>query len=206
MPTVNASFIAIGGNIGSGKTELTTFLTKKYGLRAFFEPNDANPYLELFYKDMKKWAFHSQLFFLSHKLRLHRQIEESGSGCVQDRTIYEDAEIFAKNLYRQRLMPKRDFDTYWSLYESISKSLRAPDLMIFLKCPVRTIQERIRIRGRSMEQKIPYTYLRRLNSLYSDWFAEYRASATLTLETDKLDYLSNLVDRADLFRQIEKFL
>jgi len=199
-------FIAIAGNIGAGKTELTAFLCKKYGLTPFYEPNDQNPYLADFYKDMKTWAFRSQIFFLTHKFRLHRQLEQGEGTALQDRTIYEDAEIFAKNLHRQRFIDKRDWRTYRELYETVASSLRPPDLMIYLKCPVRTLKDRIRLRGREMEKDIPTPYLKRLNDLYEDWFKGYKMSPVLVLPTDTLDYLTNLVDRVDLFRQIEKHL
>jgi deoxyadenosine/deoxycytidine kinase len=199
-------FIAIAGNIGAGKTELTSFLCRKYGLKPFYEPNDQNPYLADFYKDMKTWAFRSQIFFLTHKFRLHRELERQSGTSLQDRTIYEDAEIFAKNLYRQRLIDKRDWHTYWELYETVAAALRPPDLMIYLRCPVKTLKQRIKLRGRKMEQDIPTAYLKRLNALYEDWFTRYEMSPVLVLPTDTLDYLTNLVDRADLFRQIEKHL
>ncbi len=192
--------------MGAGKTDLTAFLCKKYGLIPFYEPNDQNPYLDDFYRDMKTWAFRSQIFFLSHKFRLHRKLERTSGTVVQDRTIYEDAEIFAKHLHRQRLLEKRDFQTYWELYESISEALSPPDLMIGLKCSVRTLKQRIKLRGRPMEHDLPKTYLSRLNALYDDWFKSYRISPVLVLSTDKLDYLTNLVDRLDLFREIEKYL
>lgn len=199
-------FIAIAGNIGAGKTELTAFLCKKYGLKPFFEPYERNPYLADFYKDMKTWALRSQIFFLTHKFRLHRELEQQQGTALQDRTIYEDAEIFAKNLYRQRTIDKRDWKTYWELYQTISASLRPPDLMIYLRCPVKTLKQRIRLRGRKMEQSLPPRYLSRLNVLYENWFQGYRLSPVLVLPTDTLDYLTDLVDRADLFRQIEKHL
>lgn len=199
-------FIAIAGNIGAGKTELTTFLTRKYGLKPFFEPNDQNPYLADFYKDMKTWALRSQLFFLTHKFRLHKELERESGTALQDRTIYEDAEIFAKNLHRQRYIDKRDFGTYWELYQTICSTLKPPDLMIYLKCPVKTLKQRIRLRGRAMEKDIPTAYLTRLNALYEEWFEGYKMSPVLVLNTDKLDYLTDLVDRVDLFKRIESFL
>lgn len=199
-------FIAIAGNIGAGKTELTSFLCRKYGLTPFFEPNEQNPYLEDFYKDMKTWAFRSQIFFLTHKFKLHRQLERTPGTALQDRTIYEDAEIFAKNLHRQRFIDKRDFKTYWDLYQTIAEALAPPDLMIYLKCPVKTLKRRIALRGREMEQEIPTAYLTRLNALYEDWFKDYKMSPVLVLPTDKLDYVTDLVDRVDLFRRIEKHL
>ena len=199
-------FIAIAGNIGAGKTELTRFLCRRYGIKPFFEPNEQNPYLADFYRDMKTWAFRSQLFFLAHKFRLQLELQDEPGAVVQDRTIYEDAEIFAKNLRRQRYIDARDYRTYTTLYQSISKALRPPDLMIQLSCPVRTLRKRIQLRGRTMEQEIPVAYLVRLNRLYADWFASYDLSPTLRIETDRLDWLTDLVDRVDLFRRIERYL
>ena len=199
-------FIAIAGNIGAGKTELTAFLCKKYGLTPFFEPNEQNPYLADFYRDMKTWAFRSQIFFLTRKFRLHRKVPQSSGTVVQDRTLYEDAEIFARNLHRQGFIDRRDFRTYWELYESIAESLPPPDLMIYLKCSVRTLKRRIQLRGRRIERDIPTAYLRRLNRLYEEWFRSYSTSPVLVLSTDKLDYLTDLVDRVDLFHKIEKHL
>jgi deoxyadenosine/deoxycytidine kinase len=203
---VSLKFIAIAGNIGAGKTELTAFLCKKYGIKPFYEPNDQNPYLADFYKDMKAWAFKSQLFFLTHKFRLHRELERETGTAIQDRTIYEDAEIFARNLHKQRAIDKRDWQTYEELYQTISASLRPPDLMIYLRCPVKTLKQRIARRGRKMEQDIPTAYLNRLNALYEDWFTRYSLSPVLVLPTDTLDYMTNLVDQVDLFRKIEKHL
>jgi len=125
---------------------------------------------------------------------------------VQDRTLYEDAEIFARNLHRQGFIDGRDFRTYWELYESIAESLPPPDLMIYLKCSVRTLKRRIQLRGRRIERDIPTAYLRRLNQLYEEWFRSYSTSQVLVLSTDKLDYLTDLVDRVDLFHKIEKHL
>ena len=199
-------FIAIAGNIGSGKSELTGFLCRKYGLDACLEPNEENPYLADFYRDMKTWAYRSQMFFLVRKFRLHLQLQREGRAVVLDRTLHEDAEIFARNLHLQRFIDKRDFSTYWELYRTMSATLRPPDLMIQLRCPVATLRQRIRKRGRAMEQDIPVNYLRRLNRLYDDWFERYDLSPVLVLETDKLDWMTDLVDRADLFRAVERHL
>lgn len=198
--------IAVAGNIGAGKTELTSFLCKRYGLTPFFEPNAENPYLADFYRDMKTWAFRSQIFFLTRKFRLQRQVEQASGAVLLDRTIYEDAEIFARNLRRQRLLDRRDFATYWELYESIAAALAPPDLIIYLKCSVKTLQRRIRLRGRRFEKEIPAAYLKRLNALYDEWIARYSACPVLVLSTDKLDYLTDLVDRVDLFRKLESYL
>lgn len=199
-------FIAIAGNIGAGKTELTRFLCRRYDIKPFYEPNEQNPYLADFYGDMKAWAFKSQVYFLAHKFRLQLELQDEAGTVVQDRTIYEDAEIFAKNLHRQRTIDTRDFKTYTQLYRSISQTLRPPDLMIQLSCPVRTLRRRIKLRGRAMEQEIPVAYLSRLNRLYEDWFKRYDLSPVLKLETDRLDWLTDLVDRVDLFRRIERYL
>ena len=205
-PAGGKRFIAIAGNIGAGKTELTRFLCRRYGIKPFYEPNEHNPYLADFYKDMKTWAYRSQLFFLAHKFRLQLELQDEPGTVVQDRSIYEDAEIFAKNLYRQRFIDARDYKVYRQLYGSIVKALRPPDLMIQLSCPVRTLRQRIRLRGRAMEQDIPVSYLRRLNRLYEDWFRRWDLSPVMRLETDRLDWLTDLVDRADLFRRIERYL
>ncbi|MDP9198841.1 MAG: deoxynucleoside kinase, partial [Pseudomonadota bacterium] len=140
------------------------------------------------------------------KFRLQLELQGEPGTVVQDRTIYEDAEIFATNLHRQRYIDKRDWRTYQQLYQSICTTLKPPDLMIQLCCPVRTLRKRIRLRGRAMEKDIPVAYLSRLNRLYTNWFARYDLSPVLQLETDRLDWLTDLVDRVDLFRKIEHYL
>lgn len=199
-------FIAIAGNIGVGKTSLVDFLCKQYKLKPFFEPNDTNPYLADFYRDMRRWAFHSQIYFLSHKFRLHRELERYPGTVVQDRTIYEDAEIFAMNLRRSRYINKRDYQTYRELYETILRDLHPPDVMIFLRCSVRTMGTRIRRRGRDMEQNIPAAYLRKLNKLYNEWIERYTLSPVIEINSDKIDYVTDLLYRYDLLKKIEKYL
>lgn len=200
-------FIAVAGNMGAGKSELVGFLCRRYDLSPFFEPNDTNPYLDDFYRDMGTWAFRSQVYFLTHKFRLHRELMgERARTVVQDRTIYEDAEIFAANLHRQGHISDRDYQMYRELYDSLCLTLAPPDVMIFLKCPVRTLKKRIAQRGRQMEAEIPTEYLTRLNDLYAGWRKRYDLSPVIELETDKLDYLTDLVDRIDVFKQIEKYL
>jgi deoxyadenosine/deoxycytidine kinase len=199
-------FIAIAGNIGAGKSTLVEFLSRQYDIRPYFEPNETNPYLSDFYRDMKAWAFHSQLYFLSRKFRIHQELTSATEAVIQDRTIYEDAEIFAENLYRQRKMSARDYRTYRELYEAIVRELRPPNLMIYLKCSIRALRQRIRLRGRPEEQALPRSYLERLQALYEEWFSRYDLSETLVIETDKMDYLQDLVDRIDLFRRIEAAL
>ena len=199
-------FIAVAGNMGAGKSELVQFLCRRYGLKPFFEPNDTNPYLADFYADMEKWAFHSQVYFLTHKFRLHKELMAETGTVVQDRTIYEDAEIFCENLHRTGKINDRDYKMYRELYSSVTSSLSPPDLMIFLKCPVRTLKKRILNRGRKMEIDVPVDYLKSLNKLYEEWRSRYTLSPVIELATDHLDYLTDLVDRLDLFKQIERYL
>lgn len=202
-------YIAIAGNIGAGKSTLVDFLCRTYGVQPFFEPNEHNPYLEDFYENMKAWSFHSQVFFLSHKFRIHQALDKTPGVVVQDRTIYEDAEIFATALHQMGKMSDRDFQTYQELYQTICMSLREPDLLIYLKCPIRTLRKRIRLRGRAMEQDIPVSYLKRLHILYEEWMVRYREEGkgeVLELDTERLEYLTDLVHRIDVMQRIEKYL
>ena len=199
-------FIAVSGNIGVGKTSLVTFLGETWGIGPVFEPFEDNPYLDDFYEDMRQWSFHSQMWFLSHKFRLHQSLNTRTGTFVQDRTIYEDAEIFATHLHKSRKMKRRDFETYMELYQAMRPTLRPPDLMIYLRCSVRAIRRRIRQRGRKSEQNIPASYLRSLNGLYEDWIDRWDASPVLIWESDKMDYLSDLVHRLEFQRAIERFV
>ncbi len=204
--TISGKTIAIAGNIGTGKSSLVEFLTRTYGIEPFYEPNDENPYLPDFYQDMNRWAFHSQLYFLSNKFRMHQQLEKVPGVVVLDRTIYEDAEIFATALHRMRKFTGRDWDTYWDFYQVILNAIRPPDLMIYLRCSMRTLRKRIRIRGRAMEQDIPLSYLKRLEGLYEQWLASYQFGEVLVLETDKLDYINDMVDCLDVMERVEALL
>jgi deoxyadenosine/deoxycytidine kinase len=199
-------FLAVAGNIGVGKTSLTTFLTTRYGFRPFYEPFAENPYLADFYGDMKGWAFHSQMWFLAHKYRLHRELEKTDGILVQDRTIYEDAEIFATHLHRSGRMTDRDFATYSELYRAMRESLRRPDLMIYLRCSVRAAKARIKRRGRQSELAIPHAYLKALNGLYEEWITGWDHCPTLIWDSERMDYLEDLVDQVEFHRAIEKFL
>ena len=192
--------------MGSGKSTLVDFLQVRFGVTPYFEPNEKNPYLTEFYEDMRRWAFSSQIYFLQKKFALHLELEKEPGVVVQDRTIYEDAEIFAQNLHRMRILDKRDWQTYCELYESICTQLRPPDLLIFLRCSVRTVRQRIKIRARPEEQGISANYVRRLKNLYEQWYAQYTLSPTVVIETDRLDYVSNLVDRIDLIETIGRYL
>lgn len=198
--------IAIAGNIGSGKSSLVAFLSRKYGIQPFYEPNDENPYLPAFYEDMQRWAFHSQIYFLSSKFKLHREFDRTDGVVALDRTIFEDAEIFATALHAMGGMDDRDFNTYWDFYQTILETIRPPDLLIYVKCPMRTLRRRIKQRGRAMEQTIPLAYLKRLERLYDNWIANYTASEVLVLDTEKLDYDSDLIHQLDLMERIEAIL
>lgn len=199
-------YIAVAGNIGAGKSSLVDFLTNKYDIKPFFEPNEENPYLENFYADMERWAFQSQVYFLTAKFRLHQELDRNPHSVVQDRTLWEDAEIFAENLYQQGTMDERDYRTYRHLYESIRHQIRPPDLMIYLRCPVRAVRKRIASRGREMEQDIPVAYLKRLHKLYENWIDNYTLSPLIIIPSAQLDYLTDLVDQHDILTTIEKYL
>jgi len=208
-------YVAVAGTIGAGKTSLVAWLVKRYGLTPFYEPNEANPYLADFYADMARrasnarpnqWSFHSQCFFLAHKLELHQQLERANAPAVIDRTIYEDAEIFAKNLYAQKLMTKRDWLVYQRLYEGIRRALRPPDVLIALTCSLSATKKRIARRGRAMESAIPDDYLRRLHRLYARWFATYDLSPIVRIDTTKMDYVEDLVDLIELQRTVDAAL
>jgi deoxyadenosine/deoxycytidine kinase len=198
--------IAIAGNMGSGKSTLVEFLSRTYNIAPFYEPNDENPYLADFYRDMKSWAFQSQLYFLSNKFRLHQELDRQDGLVALDRTIFEDAEIFATALHQMRKISKRDWATYQGFYHAILDAIRPPDLMIYLRCSMRTLRQRIRLRGRAMEQDVPPAYLRRLDRLYEDWIASYRMSEVLVLETDRLDYINDVIHRLDVMERIEAML
>lgn len=198
--------IAIAGNMGSGKSTLVDFLARTYDVAPFYEPNDENPYLPDFYKDMKRWAFRSQLYFLSNKFRLHQELDRTPGVVALDRTIFEDAEIFATALHQMRKIDKRDWQTYWDFYQAILDAIKPPDLMIYLRCSMRTLRERIKLRGRAMEQDVPLAYLKRLDKLYETWINSYDMSEVLILETDKLDYIHDLIHRLDVMERIESVL
>ena len=198
--------IAIAGNIGAGKSTLVEFLSRTYGIAPFYEPNEDNPYLPDFYQDMNRWAFHSQLYFLSNKFRLHQELDQTPGVVVLDRTIFEDAEIFATALHDMKRMDDRDWSTYWTFYQTILNAIQPPDLMIYLRCSMRTLRKRIRMRGRDMEQDVPLPYLKRLDRLYEAWIASYTMSEVLILETDNLDYTSDLIHRLDVMQRIEAVL
>lgn len=182
-------FIAIAGNIGVGKSALTERLAEALGWEPFFEAVDDNPYLADFYQDMARWSFHSQVFFLGRRLRHHIMILQRPHSVIQDRTIYEDAEIFARNLYERGDLSERDWRVYRELYETLLMFLPPPDLVLYLRASVPTLLHRIALRGRPFERAIAPDYLARLNDLYEEWIRSFDQCPVLTIPADRLDFV-----------------
>ena len=192
--------IAVAGNIGSGKTTLTRLLSKHFGWKPHYEEVDNNPYLESFYEDMKRWSFNLQVYFLNSRFRQVLDIRNSGQDIIQDRTIYEDAYIFAANLYDMGLMETRDYENYRSLFELISSFLEAPDLLIYLRASVPTLVRQIQKRNRDYEQSIRLDYLNALNRRNEDWISKYSKGKLLVIESDNIEIenpedLGGIIDR-----------
>ena len=186
--------IAIAGNIGSGKTTLTTLLSKHYGWEPQFEDVVQNPYLDDFYAEMERWSFNLQVYFLNSRFRQILEIHKSKNTVIQDRTIYEDAHIFAPNLHAMGLMTSRDFDNYSSLFNLMSSFVNPPDLLIYLRASVPTLVKQIQSRGRDYESSIRIDYLTRLNERYEAWISEYISGKLLVIDTDDLDFSKNQED------------
>ncbi|NTU59604.1 MAG: deoxynucleoside kinase [Deltaproteobacteria bacterium] len=200
-------YIAVAGNMGTGKSSLVDFLCGRYRhIRPFFERNEENPYLEDFYRDMGRWAFHSQVYFLTLKFGIHQELDACPDTVIQDRTIFEDAEIFAENLHRRGFLTGRDYAAYRRLYETMLESLDPPDLLVYLRSGLRTIKKRIRLRGRAYEAEVDTGYLKDLNSLYERWIGRYTLSPVLVIDADRLDFMRDLVDRIEVVETIEKHL
>lgn len=189
--TSGKKFVAVAGNVGVGKSSLTGLLADRLGWEAFYEAVDDNPYLADFYGDMRTWSFHSQIYFLIRRLRQHRQVMDRTHAVIQDRSVYEDAEIFARNLFQQGSMSERDWTTYRQLYAVLTEFLPPPDLVIYLRASVNTLRARIRKRGREFEQNIDPDYLARLNVLYEDWIARFTLSPVLIVPADDLDFVAH---------------
>lgn len=187
----NSLFVVIAGNIGCGKTTLTKKLSERLGWKPHFESVQDNPYLKDFYGNMERWAFPLQVYFLNHRFNTHKFIESAGASCVQDRSIYEDANIFARALYDQGTLDERDYQNYRMLYDTMTPYLSPPTLMIFLRRSIPKLLERIQQRGRDYEQSIPVDYLTRLNNYYDDWYGRYDLGKSLIVDTDELDFLEN---------------
>jgi deoxyadenosine/deoxycytidine kinase len=184
-------FVAVAGNIGVGKSTLVDLLCRKLSWEPFYEPVTENPYLADFYEDMEAWSFHSQVFFLTHRLRAHHLIAGHPTSVVQDRSVYEDAEIFAQNLYLQGYIHPRDYETYRELYETVMQFLPPPDLVIYLRASVPTLSQRIKRRGRDYERSITPEYLGSLNRLYEKWISSFTLCPVLTVPADHVDYVAH---------------
>ena len=184
-------YIVVAGNIGVGKSTLVQLLCQQLSWDAFFEPVTENPYLADFYQDMNTWSFHSQVFFLAHRLQIHHSILKHPGGVIQDRSLYEDAEIFARNLFLQGNLSQRDYDTYRALYQSLTEFLPPPDLVIYLRASVPTLMQRISQRNRTYELAIPQDYLEKLNTLYCEWIDSFTLCPVLTVPADHLDYVAH---------------
>lgn len=198
--------IAIVGNIGAGKTTLTELLAKHLGFDAQFEAVDHNPYLEDFYSDMKRWSFNLQIYFLNSRFQQITEIQKSNRNIIQDRTIYEDAYIFAENLHDMGLMTGRDYENYRSIFDNITSFIKAPDLLIYLKASVPTLVNNIQRRGREYEAGIRLDYLSKLNEKYKKWIDGYKEGKLLILDKDKLDFANNPEDLGYVIQNIEREL
>lgn len=196
--------LAVSGNIGSGKTTLTEKLAKHYGWKAEFEAVDDNPYLPDFYEDMKRWSFHLQVYFLNSRFNQIKKIQESTIPTIQDRTIYEDAYIFAANLYKSKLLTERDYFNYRSLFDSMISHVKAPDLLIYLKADIPKLVGQIEKRGRTYETAMRIDYLKNLNSHYEDWIANYKEGKLLIVDVNDLDFVERQEDFSFIVEKIER--
>ena len=183
--------IAIAGNIGSGKTTLTTELSKYLDFTPHYEEEDSNPYLFDFYSDMQRWSFNLQIYFINSRLKRIIDVRQKGVNFIQDRTIYEDAQIFAPNLHAMGLMAKRDYETYKDLFETISSLVEPPDLLIYLRGSIPTLVDQIQQRGREYEDSIRLDYLRRLNERYEAWYESYNLGKKMEVVIDELNFRDN---------------
>lgn len=192
-------FVAVAGNIGSGKSSLTRMLSEHYGWKSFYESVEDNPYLADFYKDMLRWSFNLQVYFLSKRFNDHKRIVEGAGSVIQDRSIYEDAEIFAKNLHLIGKMDKRDYSNYVELYKVMMQYLKPPDLLIFLDARIETLLKQISRRGRDYEQSIPQSYLEQLSAHYKEWIESYKLGPLLVIPSDEVDFVH---ERGDFNRML----
>lgn len=199
-------YIAIAGNIGAGKSSLTRILSDYFKWEAVFERVDDNPYLADFYQDMQRWSFNLQVFFLSSRFEHQRRIEELPHSVVQDRSIYEDAEIFARNLYEMGLMTTRDFENYSALFKIMTSYLRAPDLLVYLRASVPTLVGHIQSRGRAFESTIRIDYLERLNHHYEHWIDRYDNGPKIIIDVDELDFVNQRADQQQIISMIDSRL
>jgi deoxyadenosine/deoxycytidine kinase len=198
--------VAIAGNIGAGKSSLTEILSQYYGWTSFFENVDENPYLTDFYNDMRRWSFNLQVFFLSSRFKHQQHIEDLDQSVVQDRSIYEDAEIFARNLHEMDLMASRDYENYVELFSIMTSYLRPPSLLVYLQASVPTLVNHIQSRGRDYESTIRIDYLERLQDHYENWIDRYELGPKMIIDVDDLDFVNDEKDRREVINRIESRL
>ena len=194
--------IAVAGNIGSGKTTLTQLLSKHYGWKPHYENNAENPYVSDFYRDMKHWSFHMQVYYLNQRFKQMLQFRKGEETVIQDRTIYEDAHIFSTNLHEMGLMSERDFTSYHSLFETFSELIKAPDLLIYLKASIPKLVDQIQRRGRDYEDSLRLDYLKKLNAKYDEWISQYKGRV-IVIDIDQLNFVDNAEDLGEVINQIE---
>jgi deoxyadenosine/deoxycytidine kinase len=197
-------YVAVAGNIGAGKSSLTRLLSARYHLEPVYEAVDENPYLEDFYRDMKRYAFHSQMFFLATRLRQHLLQVNPGRRVIQDRTVYEDAAVFARHLHERGVLDDRDHRSYRTMYEAVSAALRPPDLLIYLRADLATLRRHIRQRGRAYEEGIEDAYLQGLDALYETWVASYDLSPVAVVPAAELDFVHRDDDRDRVLELVER--
>jgi len=196
-------YLAICGNIGSGKTSLAEKLGHHYGWDVLFESVENNPYLADFYGDMKTWSFHLQVYFLNTRFNQIKAVQESKKSTIQDRTIYEDAFIFAKNLAKSNLLNERDYNTYLALFESMVEHVKAPDLLVYLKADTPKLVSQIQKRGREYENAIRLDYLKNLNERYSEWISGYKDGKLLIIDVNDLDFVNKITDFSVIVERID---
>ena len=201
-----ARHIAIAGNIGAGKTTLTNLLAKHYHWDVQLEDMDENPYISDFYEDMQRWSFNLQVYFLNTRWQRIQEIRKGEKTVIQDRTIYEDAHIFAPNLHAMGLMSTRDFENYSRLFDNIKQQIEAPDLLIFLRAGIPKLVDQIQMRGRDYEDAIRLDYLKRLNERYEAWIADYKLGPLLIFNTDEMNFQDNPEDLSQIINQVESTL
>ena len=196
-------YVVLAGNIGAGKSTLVGLLADKLGFKPYYEPVAENPYLADFYDDMERWAFQSQIFFLSHRIKSHHLLSDDPWSVVQDRSLYEDANVFARNLHEQGAMSSRDWDTYRNLYHTMASILPAPDLVVYIRASVPTLKKRIAQRGRDFEAEISEEYLENLNLLYEEWIENFSLAPVLVIPGDRLDFVEESRDLKAIIRNID---
>ena len=199
-------FVSIAGNIGSGKSSLTKLISDELEWKPYSEKVNDNPYLKDFYSDMNRWSFNLQIYFLSHRFKTHKEITKKKSSVIQDRSIYEDVEIFAKNLYTMGKMKKRDYDNYRQLFKEMTHFLQPPDLMIYLRSSLDKLSKQIKLRGREFERNIDLSYLNKLNQSYEEWIAKYNLGKCLIIENESLDFVNRKKDLKKIIKMIKENL